>query len=74
MWSGAGRCLAGWRIKWTRCRPFHWQIFLMVIVPWAGPMVGVFRSIKNSSVLHAVPSVFIPVYGLIYFFMGKRQN
>jgi len=54
--------------------PLHWLIFLMVIVLWAGPMLGVFRGIKNSSVLHSLLSVFIPVYGLVYFFAGKRQK
>ena len=54
--------------------PLHWLILVTVIVVWAGPMLGVFRGVKNGSILHSLLSVFIPVYGLVYFFMGKRQN
>jgi hypothetical protein len=36
--------------------------------------MGVIRGVKNSSIPHALLSVLIPAYGLIYFFVGKRDN
>jgi drug/metabolite transporter (DMT)-like permease len=51
----------------------HWLIFLMVIAVLAGPMLGIIRGVKNSSISHTLLSAFIPVYGLIYFFAGKRR-
>jgi hypothetical protein len=49
---------------------WHWVI---VIVATAGCIMGIVRSVKNGSVLNAILSFFIPVYGLIYFFAGKRS-
>ena len=49
----------------------HWLIVFVVI---GSPIMGVIRGVKNSSILHAVLSVIIPVYGLIYFFAGKRES
>jgi hypothetical protein len=38
------------------------------------PAMGVFRGVKNGSVLHALLSVFIPFYGIFYFFIGERNQ
>ena len=38
------------------------------------PAMGVFRSVKNGSVLHALLSVVIPLYGIFYFFLGKKSR
>ena len=38
------------------------------------PAMGVFRSVKNGSVLHALLSVVIPLYGALYFFLGKKSE
>jgi hypothetical protein len=40
----------------------HWLIVFLAI---GSPIMGVIRGVKNSSILHAVLSVVIPVYGLI---------
>jgi hypothetical protein len=53
----------------------HWIILAAVaaslISHFASPLLGVIRGVKNGSVLHAVLSVFVPVYGLIYFFVAR---
>ena len=35
--------------------------------------MGIVRAVKNGSVLNAILSVVIPIYGLIYFFTAKRS-
>jgi len=47
---------------------WHWVV---VILMFASPIMGIVRGVKNASVLHAVLSAFIPLYGLIYFFVSK---
>jgi hypothetical protein len=47
---------------------WHW---LIVIVMFASPII---RGVQNSSVLNALLSVFIPIYGLIYFFAAKQAK
>jgi hypothetical protein len=49
----------------------HW---VMVIVIVASPILGIVRAVKNGSVIHAVISVFVPVYGLIYFVAARRPR
>lgn len=48
----------------------HW---LILIVMLASPVLGIIRGVKNSSILNVLLSVFIPIYGLIYFFVAKRR-
>jgi len=36
--------------------------------------MGIIRGVKNSSIPHTLLSVFIPAYGVIYFFAGKRNS
>jgi hypothetical protein len=48
---------------------WHWVI---VIVVFASPIMGIIRGVKNQAIVHAILSAFIPVYGLIYFFAAKR--
>jgi hypothetical protein len=50
---------------------FHWLIVFLV---FGSPIMGVIRGVKNSSIPHAVLSVFIPAYGFFYFFAGKRDT
>ena len=52
----------------------HWIIFFFVIVLFVSPIFGIIRSIKNGAVIHAVLSVLIAPYGLIYFFAAKRPR
>jgi hypothetical protein len=53
---------------------WHWVIMVMVIAMGASPYLGVIRGVKNGAVIHAVASVFLPVYGLIYFFAAKQAR
>jgi hypothetical protein len=50
---------------------WHWVIMVMVIAMGASPIFGIIRGVQNGAVLHAIASVFVPVYGLIYFFAAK---
>ena len=56
----------------------HWIILAPVIASLishvASPLLGVIRGVNNGSVLHAVLSVFVPVYGLIYFCVARRPR
>jgi len=47
----------------------HWVIVIIIL---AGPIMGIVRGVKNSSVLNSIVSVFIPIYGIVYFFAAKR--
>ena len=38
------------------------------------PAMGVFRSVKNGSVLHALLSIVIPLCGIFYFILGKKKQ
>ena len=49
---------------------WHWVV---VILATAGTIMGIVRAVKNGSVLNAILSVVIPIYGLIYFFTAKRS-
>lgn len=49
---------------------WHW---IVVIVGLSSPVLGVVRGVKNGSAINAVLSAFIPVYGLIYFFVAKDR-
>jgi hypothetical protein len=53
---------------------WHWVIMVMVIAMSASPVLGVVRGVKNGAVIHAVVSVLLPVYGLIYFFAAKAPR
>jgi hypothetical protein len=53
---------------------WHWLIFVMVIAMSASPIFGIVRGVKNGAVTHAIASVFVPVYGLIYFFAAKQPR
>ena len=48
-----------------------WQIiiYILLILP---PVLGVIRGVKNQSIPHTIASVFIPLYGLFYFFVSKK--
>src|SRR6267154_30598 len=52
----------------------HWIVVVFIIALLASPIMGIVRGVKNGSVLNAVVSVFIPLYGLIYFFAAKRAS
>lgn len=53
---------------------WHWVILVMVFAMMTSPMLGIVRSVKNGAVFHAFMSAFIPVYGLIYFFVAKQPR
>jgi hypothetical protein len=53
---------------------WHWVILFIAIAMSASPILGIVRGVKNGAVIHAVVSVFVPVYGLIYFFAAKQPR
>ncbi len=50
----------------------HWIIIVLMISQLVSPIMGIVRGVKNGSVLNALLSFAIPLYGLIYFFAAKR--
>jgi hypothetical protein len=46
----------------------------MVIAMGASPILGIVRGVKHGAVIHAVVSIFVPLYGLIYFFAAKQPR
>jgi hypothetical protein len=46
----------------------------MVIPMGASPILGIIRGVKNGDVIHAVVSMFVPFYGLIYFFSATQPR
>jgi hypothetical protein len=50
---------------------WHWLIFFLLAAKVASPVFGVVRGVQNHAVIHAVASVFVPMYGLIYFFAAR---
>ena len=65
----AGASARGWEAQLGSVSIFH---CLFVCVAFASPIMGVIRGVKNSSILHTLLLVFIPAYGLVYFF--KREG
>jgi len=54
---------------------WHWVIlFVMLAGTVASPILGIMRGVKNGAVMHAVVSVLVPMYGLIYFFAAKQPR
>jgi hypothetical protein len=54
---------------------WHWVIIVVILIATvASPILGIVRSVKNGAVIPAVISVFLPVYGLIYFFAAKQPR
>jgi choline-glycine betaine transporter len=52
---------------------WHWIVVIVFLILFAAsPIMGIVRGVRNSSVLNALLSHFIPAYGLIYFFAGRR--
>jgi hypothetical protein len=50
---------------------WHWTIVVLVFL---SPILGLIRSVKNQAIIHAIASSFVPIYGLIYFFMAADKN
>jgi len=44
------------------------QILLVV-----SPVLGIIRGVQNASVLHSLLSVFVPMYGIIYYSVAKKR-
>ncbi len=49
-----------------------WQL-IIVVVSLGGPILGIIRAVDNKSVLHAICSLIIPIYGFFYFFIGRKK-
>jgi hypothetical protein len=49
----------------------HWIIFTITILMFVSPILGIIRGTRNGAVAHALLSYFIPIYGLIYFFVAR---
>jgi hypothetical protein len=43
---------------------------MMLIIIVAGPILGIVRGVRNDAPAHAVISLLVPAYGLVYFFAG----
>jgi hypothetical protein len=52
----------------------HWVILIVVFAMAASPILGIMRGVQNGAVVHTVVSAFVPVYGLIYFFVAKQPR
>jgi hypothetical protein len=52
----------------------HWVILIVVFAMAASPILGIMPGVQNGAVVHAVVSAFVPVYGLIYFFVAKQPR
>lgn len=50
---------------------WDWIVAIMAIV---SPIMGIVRGVQNASILHAVLSVFVPLYGLIYFVVARKAG
>jgi hypothetical protein len=50
---------------------WHWLIMFLLVAKVASPVFGVVRGVRNHAVIHAVASLFVPMYGLIYFFAAR---
>ena len=50
---------------------WHWVV---VIVIFASPILGIVRGVKNGAAVHAIAAAFIPIYGLIYFFAARKSD
>jgi hypothetical protein len=48
---------------------WHWVVVIIIL---GSPIMGIKRGVENQSVLNAVLSGMIPIYGIVYFFVGKR--
>ena len=53
---------------------WHWLIMAAIVALWTSPIFGVVRGVRNGAVGHAVASVLLPAYGLIYFVAAKRPR
>jgi hypothetical protein len=45
-----------------------------VVALWTSPLFGVVRGVKNGAIGHALASVLLPAYGLIYFIVARRPR
>ena len=50
---------------------WHWLIMFLLAAKLASPVFGVVRGVQNHAVIHAVLSLFVPMYGLIYFLAAR---
>jgi hypothetical protein len=53
---------------------WHWLILFLLAAKLVSPVLGVMRGVKNHAVIHAVASLFVPMYGLIYFFAARAPR
>lgn len=44
------------------------------LIGLASPIMGIIRGNKNAAPLHVILSLLIPLYGLVYFFVAKRDD
>ena len=57
-----------------------WFVFSKIVVNIvsellfvASPVLGIIRGVKNSSILHPLLSIVIPMYGIVYFSVGRKR-
>ena len=46
---------------------------LFGLILFLGQVLGIIRGVKNGSKLHSLLSVVLPLYGVFYFFIGRRK-
>ena len=47
---------------------------LLALVGFASPILGILRGVQNQSVKHAVLSMLVPYWGLVYFLAVKNKT
>jgi len=53
----------------------HWLLLIVVIIAgFASPIMGIIRGVKNGSIINALLSAALPVYGFIYFFVARQPS
>lgn len=50
-----------------------WPILIMIIM-LLGPVMGAMKGIENGSIANTLLSVFIPIYGIVYFFVASDKT
>ncbi len=50
---------------------WHWVVTILF---FASPIMGIVRGVKNGAAIHSIASAFVPIYGLIYFFSARKRD
>ncbi len=53
---------------------FWSALALVLLLLILSPVLGIIRSMRESSIANGIASLLIPFYGLVYFFIHKRKS